>query len=99
MAIQTTGLVVLDPTVEPMPAHASMAPRPESLDGKTLGLLANGKRNSDRLLDKVGTLLAEHYQLNGIVARNKGTASRPCPDSLLQELLAQCDVVVTGVGD
>jgi len=76
-----------------------MAPRPGSLNGKTLGLLANGKRNSDRLLDKVGTLLAEHYQFKEVVARNKGNASRPCPDNLLQEMLAQCDVVVTATGD
>ncbi len=99
MAIRTNTLTVLDPTVAPMPAHASMAPRPDSLNGKTLGLLANGKRNADHLLDHVAALMAEHYQLKDIVARDKGNASRPCPDDLLQEMLARCDVVVTATGD
>ncbi len=99
MAIQTARLTVLDPTVAPMPAHVSMAPRPESLNGKTVGLLANGKRNADHLLDHVAALMAEHFQLKEIVARDKRNASRPCPDDLLQELLSQCDVVVTATGD
>lgn len=99
MAVRTAGLAVLDPTVLPLPVHASMARRPRTLDGMTIGLLANGKRNADKLLDKVGALLAEHYQIKGFVARNKGNASRPCPPNLLQELLAQCDAVLTGTGD
>ena len=99
MATRIAGLVVLDPTVLPLPVHASMARRQHTLDGMTIGLLANGKRNADKLLDKVGALLAEHYQIKGFVVRNKGSANRPCPPNLLQELLAQCDALLTGVGD
>ena len=100
MAIQTTTrLMVLDPTVAPLPAHADMAPRPESLDGMRIGLLANGKRNADRLLEQITALMAEHYQIKDVVARNKGNSSRPCPDDMLQELLEQCDLVVTATGD
>ncbi len=99
MVVQTDKFTVLNPTVPPMPAHGDMAPRPESLNGKTVGLLSNGKRNADKLLDYVSVLIAEHYQIQGVVARDKGNASRPCPDDLLQELLSQCDMVVTATGD
>ena len=41
-----TGLEVLDPTQEAIPQHAVLAPRPDTLDGKVLGLLSNSKRNA-----------------------------------------------------
>ena len=101
MVTEVTGVKILDPTVAPMPTHADMALRPESLDGKILGLLANGKgkRSAINLLDHVATLIAEHYQIKEVVAREKGATSRPCPDDLIQELLDRCDVVVTATGD
>ena len=54
-----TRLAVLDPTVEPIPAHAVVAQRPDTLDGKVIGLLANGKRNSVELLEAVSEVLAD----------------------------------------
>lgn len=99
MTAQTHRLAVLDPTVRPTPAHADMATRLESLDGKTIGLLANGKRNSEEFLGHLAAIMAEHYQIKGIVARNKRNVSRPCPELMMQELLDQCDVLVTASGD
>lgn len=93
------GLVVLDPTVEPVPAEGVIAPRPESLEGATVGLLANGKRNSEELLEMVYEVLADRYAFKGAVARNKGDASRPAPPELLDELARLCDVVITASGD
>ena len=99
MVTQTTMITTLDPTAAPIIAEGGMAPRLESLNGKTLGLLANGKRNADRLLDHVAALISEHYQIKDIVARTKANPSHPCPDDLMQELVAQCDAVVTAAGD
>ena len=53
MVIEATKISILDPTVQPMPESTSLAPRPTSLDGATVGLLANGKRNSEELLRAV----------------------------------------------
>jgi len=94
-----TKLEVLDPTVEPIPAEAVVAPRPDSLDGTVLGLLANGKRNSDELLEMVHEVLADRYEFSEVVARNKGNASRPCPGDMMKELAERCDIVVTSSGD
>ncbi len=97
--VTTTKLRVLDPTVEPVPAHAIIAERPATLDGAVIGLLANGKRNSDELLDMVHQILADRYEFRSVVARNKGNASRPCSQDMLKDLAEQCDVVITASGD
>lgn len=99
MAMITREIIVLDPTVGPLPVQASMAPRPSTLNGLTVGLLANGKRNAGRLLDHVAGLLAERYQLKEVVNWDKGNSSRPCPDELMREIVERCDVVLTATGD
>ena len=94
-----TRLAVLDPTVEPIPAHAIIAQRPTTLSGKTVGLLANGKRNSEEILEAIYEVLADSYEFSGTVVRNKGNASRPCPAPIIEEMVEQCDVVITASGD
>ena len=93
------AIQVLDPTVDPVPADAVVAPRPDTLDGAVLGLLSNNKVNADELLVMVHDVLADRYEFSGVVSRNKGNASRPCPDEIIEELSEQCDVVITASGD
>ena len=92
-------LRVLDPTVQPIPAEGVVADRPETLDGKVIGLLANGKLNSEEILVLTQEVLADRYDFKGVVARNKRNASRPCPEEIIDELVEQCDVVITSSGD
>ena len=94
-----TRLEVLDPTVQPIPERAVIAARQDTLDGATIGLLANGKQNSEELLEMVYEVLADRYEFSGVITKNKGNASRPCPEDLLDELAERCDVVVTSTGD
>jgi hypothetical protein len=101
-AAEPGRVVYLDPTVgaesRADPARAA-ATRPESLDGKVLGLLANGKVNAEPLLLMVGDHLAARYRLRDVVQREKPDSSRPAPAPLLDELARTCDVVVTAIGD
>lgn len=92
-------LQVLDPTVQPIPSEGVVADRPETLDGKVIGLLANGKLNSEEILALTQEVLADRYEFKGVVARNKRNASRPCPEEIIDELVEQCDVVITSSGD
>ena len=94
-----TRFEVLDPTVESIPADAVIASRPDSLDGLVIGLLANGKHNSDVILDMIHEILADRYDFKGVVARNKDNASRPCPKEIMDEMAEQCEVVITSSGD
>ena len=94
-----TRLEVLDPTQAAIPQHAVLAPRPDTLDGKVLGLLSNSKRNATEMLQMVHDVLADRYEFARVVTMDKGNASKPCPKNIMQELAAQCDVVLTASGD
>ncbi|MBM3925363.1 MAG: hypothetical protein FJ320_05155 [SAR202 cluster bacterium] len=99
MVVTASRLMVLDPTVQAMPESTVMAPRPKSLDGMTVGLLANGKRNSDEILRNVYSLLQDMYNFKGTVELNKRDVSRPAPKHIMDELLQKCDIVITAIGD
>ena len=99
MVIPATKLRVLDPTQQLSPVEGALAPRVAELAGKSVGLLANGKRNADRLLNILAQLIQERQPVREIVARSKGNASVPAPDSLLDELAQRCDAIIVGVGD
>ena len=93
------GIMVLDPRVAPLPAEGVVADRPTTLDGAKLGLLANGKLNSEEMLSALHDVLADRFEFASIVERNKHNASRPCPDDIIDELVDSCDVVITSSGD
>ncbi|MGH9093298.1 MAG: UGSC family (seleno)protein, partial [Acidimicrobiales bacterium] len=97
--LATDTLTVLVPTNEVDPGRASLAPRPSSLAGLRLGVLDNGKPNSDRLLEALVAGLARATGLEASVWRRKPAIGRLAPAVMVDELVAQADVVVTGVGD
>jgi len=99
MVVAGAKFNILNPTVEAIPDNTVLAKRPDDLNGKTVGLLSNGKRNADTLLDAVVSLIQDTYELKGVVRLNKGDASRPVPKHMLDELLEKCDVVITATGD
>ncbi len=73
--------------------------RPETLQGKTLGLLENSKANSDKVLHELGQMLKEKYDLKDIVMFNKHSASLPTKPDVVQDMLNKVDILITGVGD
>lgn len=98
--MENTGdLEVLDPTIDSPSSEFSHANRLETLDGLTFGLLSNGKKNSEQLLQYVHEALAEKYDLPSPISDNKGNASRPCPPELLTKMSDECDVIITASGD
>ena len=99
MVIEATRLKILDPTVEALPEDTFLAPRPQDLNGKVVGLLSNHKRNADALLDAIYSLLQDTYEFQGVVRLDKGDASRPAPKHVIDELLEKCDLVITATGD
>jgi|TARA_B100001750_G_C15431747_1_gene558634 hypothetical protein len=94
-----TTVKVLDPTVSSTSEKSTIANRPESLEGYTVGLLSNGKKNSEELLRSVYDILSKEHKLKKAVEYNKGNASRPCPPDILNNLAKECDIVITASGD
>ena len=99
MVTSYATMTVLDPTAETVVVPADMSPRPSSLETQRIGLLANGKANSEELLQAVLGQLAKNYEFSTVATRNKGDASRPAPPEILEELKRECDVVITATGD
>lgn len=94
-----TNLIIFDPTVEPVSEGFSLASRPVNLEGKVLGLLDNGKHQSDRLLQKVGDLLVKEYGVRKWILLKKSSAYRPVPGEQLEELSKECQLAIAGIGD
>lgn len=92
--------VLFDPVGATAAAQGTLAPRHvKDLEGRTVGLLLNGKDNADHLLDGIGHLLRERYRIGGIVRERKPSASRPVSDDQARQMAERCDVVVTAIGD
>jgi hypothetical protein len=92
-------LRVFDPTTTPKEQALRYAQRPTSLAGKKVGLVENTKYNSDTLLLKIGKLLQDDYGVEGMILRRKRSSGVPAHEEIIREILAECDVVIAGVGD
>lgn len=88
---------LMDPTSELSPATRDPLPRPDSLNGKTVGLLDISKPRGNIFLDTLEDLL---HQLGVDTRRySKPTFTRVAPDSLKQQIATECDLVVEALAD
>jgi hypothetical protein len=89
--------VLLDPTGELSPAAHTRAPRPQTLNGRTVGLLDISKPRGDVFLDA----LAQRLEAEGATVRRyrKPTFTKPAPIDLRQEIATQCEVVIEALAD
>lgn len=99
LTTDTSTLTILSPSNDVEPKRADLARRPASLSGLRVGLLDNGKPNSDRLLQHLGSALVTAQNLEISMVVRKPAIGRLAPSAIVDELVASCDVVVTGVGD
>ena len=91
-------ITVVNPTSQGDSDALRLAPALPSLEGCLLGLLDNGKANSDRLLGRIADILRERHGVRELMRRQKTDFSRPAPAELLRELSA-CDAIITAIGD
>jgi hypothetical protein len=90
---------VYDPTAPSPEATQNLRRSVGDLSGKVVGFIDNSKPNFNLLIDDLSTLLTERYGVKTIVKRGKRGASMPAAAQVIDELAAQCDLVVTGSGD
>lgn len=77
-----------------------LAPRRfATLDGVRLGLLGNSKLNADAVLVAIADRLQARYAIESVFMRSKPTFSKPAPDEVVEEIIKNADVILTGVGD
>jgi hypothetical protein len=92
---------LLIPTGVPRVAggDAPLAPRPNDLRGKRIGILDNTKPSAPEIMGRAVDLLTERYGLGSRVIRVKPTSTSDVPEQTAHELRSQCDVILTGIGD
>jgi hypothetical protein len=94
---ETDARVYLDPTGERVELSRSLAERPDSLDGKVVGLLDIIKPRGDVFLDRLETLLNDRG-LRTLRFR-KPTFTKVAPVDLRHEIATKCDVVIEALAD
>ncbi len=93
---------ILDPTGltgKDTKAGLELAPRRADLTGVTVGLLENGKQNARLFLEEVADVLRERYGAGDATLRRKENFAQPAPPELIDQLSAESDLVVIGIGD
>ena len=91
-------LQVLDPTNETAPTAGEPAPRLESLAGKTVGFISNGKEGTKGFFAHLDRMLRQEFGVAQVVLRVKSNYSAPADPPIAAEI-AGWDAVVTGIGD
>lgn len=77
-------------------SSVATASRLPSLEGRTVGLLWNGKPNGDVALRRVGELLRD--RTNGLSVRFY-SGSLPCGPALLDQAHNECDAIIACTAD
>jgi hypothetical protein len=74
------------------------AQRLQSLKGKTVGLISNGKEGTAGFFAHVDRLLRERYQVAEVILRTKSNYSAPAEDEIIDDAKSW-DLAITGLGD
>ncbi len=90
---------VYDPTAPSPEALQNMRRAVNDLSGKVVGFIDNAKPNFNLLADDIAELLTTRFGVKTVIKRAKRGASMPATQEVIDELAAQCDLVVTGSGD
>ena len=70
-----------------------------TLEGKTIGVLENGKLNAMEMLREVATLFEERHGCTLRAVYSKSNASAPAPTGVLARAAGEVDFLITGLGD
>ncbi len=90
---------IWNPIGEQEDLNLKLAPRLDSLEGKTIGLLDNLKPNASTITARAGKKLSEKFPSIKIIARSKPEQSAPVPETIIREFSEKCSLVVNALGD
>ena len=89
---------VLDPTPGTQPPVGQLAPRLDTLAGKTVGFISNGKEGTKGFFRHLERILKDDYGVANVVLRTKSNYSAPADKHIADEIKTW-DAVVSGLGD
>lgn len=88
----------LDPRATVNPGDRPLVPRLDSLEGKVIGIIDNGQSNSTAMFQELAKLLQQKSNAKEIILRTKPTHMQGAPKVMMEEIIDQCDAVITGLG-
>jgi hypothetical protein len=92
-------MLVYDPVApcltQPQQSRRSL----DAISGKVVGFIDNSKPNFNYLVDDLSELLIEKHGVKSVIKRRKRSASQGAPETVMTELVEQCDAIITGSGD
>lgn len=89
---------VLDPTPGTAAALGQLAPRLDTLKGRTVGFISNGKEGTKGFFAHLDRILREEHGVAQVVSRTKSNYSAPADAHIVAEIKGW-DAVVSGIGD
>src|SRR3546814_682635 len=98
MTVMNETVFLMNPVGSNTVERHPIAPRLNTLAGKTIGLLDNTKKNADLLIRTAGEILIRDHGVLDVIYRRKISSSPAAPAAMLDEL-AQCDAVINAYGD
>ena len=93
----TTTRFLLDPTSERNVAERQRLDRPDSIAGRTIGLLDIRKPRGNLFLDRLEVRLTDAGAK--VLRFAKPTFTKPAPVDLRHEIATQCDLVIEALAD
>lgn len=91
--------ILLDPTDKVDRGQKTFAPRLDSLDGKTIGLLDINKSKGVYFLDRIEEVLRTRYGVKEVLRRKKVSPGRLASPQIHEELREKCDAVIEALSD
>jgi len=91
-------LKMLDPRSIVNPADRPPTPGLDTLEGKTIGIIDNGQSNSTTMFRELAKLLEERCRPAEVIFKTKPSHMQRAPAALMEEIVSQCDAVITGLG-
>ncbi len=91
-------VTIYTPTAGYSGSRLRLAPRLDSLAGKTVGFINNRWRCMDIACDEMRTLLKERYEVSSFIEKQTASAT-PLKETELLDLAKRVDAVITGMGN
>ena len=88
----------LNPTHEAEAAGLAKAKRLGTLEGATVAIISNGKKNTKPFFDAMADELRQTHKVADVVRITKSNYSAPVEPALLAEA-AKWQVIISGIGD
>lgn len=89
---------ILDPTYERESHAFQLAQRLDTLSGKTIGIVSNGKRGTELFFDAFEQQLREKHNVGEVIRTTKANYSAPAETALMQQAQSW-DALIAGIGD